>query len=70
MNALDAIVQVWNNVSMMRQQLLPTDRIHGIVTDGGQAVKYIDQIIYIFTYIPSSLISFLNIHRPSSLFVR
>jgi hypothetical protein len=38
-NALDAIVQVWNNVSMMRQQLLPTDRVHGIVTDGGQAVR-------------------------------
>lgn len=41
---------------MLRQQLLPTDRIHGIVTDGGQAVKYIDQTMYIFTYIPSSLI--------------
>lgn len=39
MNALDAIVQVWNSVSMMRQQLLPTDRVHGIVTDGGQAVR-------------------------------
>ncbi|KAG1241700.1 hypothetical protein G6F65_023390 [Rhizopus arrhizus] len=37
-NALDAIVQVWNNVSMLRQQLMPTDRVHGIVTNGGQAV--------------------------------
>lgn len=25
-NALDALVQVWNGISMMRQQLLPTDR--------------------------------------------
>ena len=39
MNALDAIVQVWNNISMMRQQLEPTDRVHGIVTDGGAAVS-------------------------------
>lgn len=43
MNALDAIVQAWNNISMMRQQILPTDRVHGIVTDGGQAVN-----IYIY----------------------
>jgi len=39
-NALDALVQVWNGISMMRQQLMPTDRVHGIVTDGGQAVSY------------------------------
>lgn len=25
-NALDAIVQIWNNISMLRQQLKPTDR--------------------------------------------
>lgn len=37
-NALDAMVQLWNNISMLRQQLQPTDRVHGIVTDGGQAV--------------------------------
>lgn len=40
-NALDALVQVWNGISMMRQQLMPTDRVHGIVTDGGQAVSFI-----------------------------
>lgn len=38
-NALDAMVQLWNNISMMRQQLMPTDRVHGIVTDGGLAVR-------------------------------
>lgn len=53
MNALDAIVQVWNNVSMMRQQLLPTDRVHGIVTDGGQAVRSFIIIIIIITLVRS-----------------
>lgn len=43
-NALDALVQVWNGISMMRQQLMPTDRVHGIVTDGGQAVSFIKKI--------------------------
>ncbi|RCH94598.1 hypothetical protein CU098_010623, partial [Rhizopus stolonifer] len=42
-NALDAIVQAWNNISMMRQQILPTDRVHGIVTDGGQAPNIIPE---------------------------
>ncbi|KAI9013873.1 hypothetical protein CLU79DRAFT_768324 [Phycomyces nitens] len=40
-NALDAMVQVWNSVSMMRQQLMPTDRVHGIITNGGQAPNII-----------------------------
>ncbi|KAI8381350.1 uncharacterized protein BYT42DRAFT_634594 [Radiomyces spectabilis] len=40
-NALDAMVQAWNSISMMRQQLLPTDRIHGIITDGGSAPNVI-----------------------------
>lgn len=35
-NALDAVVQVYNATAMMRQQLLPTDRIHGIITEGGE----------------------------------
>ncbi|ORX56794.1 hypothetical protein DM01DRAFT_253439 [Hesseltinella vesiculosa] len=42
-NALDAMVQLWNGVSMMRQQLEPTDRVHGIVTDGGQAPNIIPE---------------------------
>ncbi|KAG0741212.1 hypothetical protein G6F16_006231 [Rhizopus arrhizus] len=50
-NALDAIVQVWNNVSMMRQQLLPTDRVHGIVTDGGQAANIIPEHTSAFFFV-------------------
>ncbi|HJP40177.1 MAG TPA: M20 family metallopeptidase [Dehalococcoidia bacterium] len=34
-NALDAMISAFNNVSMMRQQLRPTDRVHGVITDGG-----------------------------------
>ncbi|KAI9480873.1 MAG: hypothetical protein EXX96DRAFT_482370 [Benjaminiella poitrasii] len=50
-NALDAIVQVWNGISMMRQQLLPTDRVHGIVTDGGQAANVIPQHTSAFFFV-------------------
>ncbi|KAI9245434.1 hypothetical protein BY458DRAFT_537038 [Sporodiniella umbellata] len=50
-NALDALVQVWNNVSMMRQQLQPTDRVHGIVTDGGQAPNVIPEHTSAFFFV-------------------
>lgn len=35
-NALDAVVTAYQSFAQMRQHMLPTDRIHGIITDGGQ----------------------------------
>jgi len=40
-NALDAFVQLYMNVSTFRQQMLPTDKMHGIVTRGGDAPNII-----------------------------
>ena len=37
-NALDGILQLFNNVNAMRQQLRPDARVHGIITSGGSAV--------------------------------
>lgn len=37
LNALDAFVQAYVNLSTLRQHILPTDKIHGIITEGGQA---------------------------------
>ncbi|MEX0783459.1 MAG: M20 family metallopeptidase [Dehalococcoidia bacterium] len=34
-NALDALVQAYNSISAMRQQMRPTDRVHGVITKGG-----------------------------------
>jgi amidohydrolase len=34
-NALDACVSAYTMISQLRQHMLPTDRIHGIITDGG-----------------------------------
>src|SRR5690606_18885132 len=33
-NALDALVQAYNSIALTRQHMLPTDRVHGIITDG------------------------------------
>ena len=40
-NALDAFVQLYINVSTFRQQMRPSDKIHGIVTKGGDAPNII-----------------------------
>jgi amidohydrolase len=42
-NALDAVIQTFNNVSMLRQQVRPEARIHGIVNDGGAAANIIPE---------------------------
>ena len=38
-NALDACVETFNAVAMLRQQMRPDCRIHGIVADGGAAAN-------------------------------
>ncbi|KAJ1323977.1 aminobenzoyl-glutamate utilization protein B [Microdochium nivale] len=35
-NALDAAVLAYNGISMLRQQIMPYERIHGIILEGGE----------------------------------
>jgi len=40
-NAADALVVAQTAIGLLRQQLRPTDRVHGIVTKGGDAVNVV-----------------------------
>ena len=42
-NALDGLIQTFNAVNAMRQQLRPDARVHGIVTSGGSAANIIPE---------------------------
>ena len=42
-NALDAVIAMYNSVSMLRQQVRPDCRIHGIITSGGAAANIIPE---------------------------
>jgi amidohydrolase len=42
-NALDACVGTYTAVSMLRQQMRPDCRVHGIITSGGQAANIIPE---------------------------
>ncbi|KAG9292579.1 hypothetical protein G9A89_006950 [Geosiphon pyriformis] len=40
-NALDAAILAYNSISVLRQQILPTSRLHAIIKNGGHAVNVI-----------------------------
>ena len=43
-NALDAAVMAYNKISMLRQHMMPSDRVHGVVTQGGTSVMTIPEV--------------------------
>ncbi|HEX2153287.1 MAG TPA: M20 family metallopeptidase [Acidimicrobiia bacterium] len=42
-NALDAAVQAYVNVSTLRQHVYPTDKMHGIIAEGGDAPNIVPE---------------------------
>lgn len=42
-NALDAVIQTFNSINALRQQLRTDMRVHGIITDGGKAPNIIPE---------------------------
>jgi amidohydrolase len=50
-NALDAVIQMYNAVSMLRQQVRPDCRIHGIITNGGAAANIIPEYASALYYV-------------------
>lgn len=42
-NALDALVTAYNSIAQLRQHIRATERIHGIITDGGQAANVVPE---------------------------
>ena len=43
-NALDAAVMAYNKISMLRQQMKPTWRVHGIISNGGAKPNIIPEL--------------------------
>ena len=58
-NALDAVIQTFNNVSMLRQQVRPEARIHGIVNDGGAAPNIIPEFASATFYVRAAEIDYM-----------
>jgi amidohydrolase len=58
-NALDAVIQTFNGVSMLRQQVKPSARIHGIVTSGGAAPNIIPESAACLFYVRGADLEYL-----------
>lgn len=58
-NALDAVIQTFNNVSMLRQQIKPSARVHGIVTSGGAAPNIIPESAACLFYVRAADLDYL-----------
>ncbi|MGL5544666.1 MAG: M20 family metallopeptidase [Cetobacterium sp.] len=52
-NALDGVITLFNTVNALRQQILPTDRVHGIITKGGEAANIIPDLAIANFYVRS-----------------
>jgi len=58
-NALDAVIQTFNNVAMLRQQVRPNARIHGIVTNGGAAPNIIPEAASCLFYVRAADLEYM-----------
>ncbi|XP_001639332.2 xaa-Arg dipeptidase [Nematostella vectensis] len=54
-NALDAVVLAYNSISALRQQMKPTWRVHGVVTNGGAKPNIIPDSASMSYYIRTPL---------------
>jgi amidohydrolase len=52
-NALDAVVSAYVNISLLRQQMRPTQRVHGIISNGGERPNVIPNSTTVEYYIRS-----------------
>jgi amidohydrolase len=63
-NALDACIQTFNAVSMLRQQVRPDCRIHGIIENGGAAANIIPEYAKATFYVRAPRIDAMwELHR-------
>ena len=66
-NALDALVLAYNGISMLRQQLPPDVRIHGVVRDGGAQPNIIPDYAAADFYVRAGTVAALEALKPRVL---
>ncbi|KAJ5348498.1 hypothetical protein MYU51_016841 [Penicillium brevicompactum] len=59
-NALDAVVSAYVNISMLRQQILPAQKIHGVIVNGGDRPNIIPMSATVDYYIRSPTVKSLK----------
>lgn len=60
LNALDAVINMFNNVSTLRQQMRPEARVHGVIKEGGLAANVIPDYTRAEFYVRAMDMPYLN----------
>ncbi|GAB6085966.1 M20 family metallopeptidase [Alkaliphilus crotonatoxidans] len=58
-NALDAAIHTFVNINSLRQHILPTARIHGIITEGGKAANIVPELAIAQFYVRATTKTYL-----------
>jgi Xaa-Arg dipeptidase len=64
LNALDALLHAYNGISLLRQQMRPSARVHGIITEGGQAPNIIPDETAAYFYVREDVMANLEVLKP------
>jgi len=59
-NALDAVIQTFNSINALRQHILPTARIHGVIIEGGKAANVIPDLAIAQFYVRATTKKYLK----------
>lgn len=59
-NALDAVLMLFNSINALRQQTLETARVHGIITKGGEAANIIPDLAVANFYVRAMSLEYLK----------
>ncbi len=59
-NALDAVIQLFNSINALRQHITPDARIHGIISEGGKAANVVPDYAVAQFYVRAAKRSYVN----------
>lgn len=60
-NALDAMLNLFNNINTLRQEMRPSARVHGIITHGGDAANIIPEYTRAEFYVRALDTEYMNV---------
>lgn len=59
-NALDACIQTFNGINALREHVDSTSRIHGVITEGGEAANIVPDLAVAQFYVRTPLIGYID----------
>ncbi len=59
-NALDAVIMTFNSINALREHILPSARIHGIITEGGKAANIVPDLAVAQFYVRATTKAYLK----------